>query len=227
METIISNIRQGYKNQHQPHKVTLLAMGIVFFTLSLSAQYQNATNEQKKGIIGQITQAAGDMHAMQCDFTQVKESSFLDEKITLEGKVYYKKPNKIRFEYTKPNAYVIAMDGQNMSMTSGGQKTTIPANQSKLFSEISRVMVSGVSGSGLVDSPDFDTQLSIGNTDYKVVLTPKKKEVRDLFSAIQLFVGKSDHRIRSVELIEKGGDKTTINLRNLSVNTAINDEIFR
>jgi len=227
METISSNREHAYKNRFNPRLAALVAMGLALFSVALSAQYQNATNEQKKEIINQITQAAGEMNTMQSDFTQVKESSFLDEKITLEGKVYYKKPNKIRFEYTKPNPYVIAMDGQNMSMTSGGQKTTIPANQSKLFSEISRVMISGVSGSGLVDSPDFDTQLAIGPTDYKVVLTPKKKEVRDLFSAIQLYVGKSDKRIRSVELVEKGGDKTTITLRTLSVNTMINDETFK
>ena len=206
-------------------KLTVFLIGLVYCAL-LSAQYQNATDEQRRELVNKFAQVANEMNAMQSDFTQVKESSFMDEKITFEGKVYYKKANKIRLEYTKPNPYMIIMDGQNVSMTSGGQKTTIPANQNKLFNELSKVLVGGFSGRGLVDSPDFDAQFLVGNADYKVVLNPKKKEIKDLFATIQLFVGKSDHRIRSVELFEKSGDKTTITLKNLQVNTAITDAIF-
>ena len=208
-------------------KYTVLVMGWVLCSASLSAQYQNATEEQKKELISKIVQVSNEMNTMQCDFTQVKELSFMDEKITSEGKMAFKKTNKIRWEYTKPYQWVFSMDGQNVSMTTGGKTNTIPANQSKMFNEISKVMIGGVSGSGLVDSPDFDTQFMVGSNDYKVVLTPKKKEIQDFFSSIQLFVGKADNRIRSVELIDKEGDKTTITLRNMQINATINDELFR
>jgi outer membrane lipoprotein-sorting protein len=39
-------------------------------------------------------------------------------------------------------------------------------------------------------------------------------------------VGKADNRIRSIELIDNGGDKTAITLKNLQVNTAIDDAVF-
>jgi outer membrane lipoprotein-sorting protein len=201
-------------------------MGFVFSVASLSAQYQKATEAQKKEIIDKITQAAGEMNTMQCDFIQVRELTFMDDKTTSEGKMYFKKTNKIRLEYTKPTQYVLSMDGKNLNMTSNGQITTINANQNRLFNELSKVMVGGVSGSGLVDSPDFDTQFFVGSDDYKVILTPQIKAVKDLFSAIQLYVGQRDNRIRSVELLEKSGDKMTITLKNLQINTAINDELF-
>jgi outer membrane lipoprotein-sorting protein len=50
--------------------------------------------------------------------------------------------------------------------------------------------------------------------------------MKDLFSAIQLYVGKTDNRIRSVELVEPSGDKMTITLKNVQLNVAINDEMF-
>jgi len=195
-------------------------------SFSLSAQYQNATEEQKKEIVSKITKVSGDMRSMQCDFTQVKELSFMDEKVTSEGKMFFKIPDKIRWEYTKPSRYVFSMDGQNIHMTSGGNTTTMSANQNKLFKEISNVMVGGVSGAGLVDSPDFDAQFFVGNSDYKIVLNPQKKEIKSIFSAIQLYVDKSDSRIRSVEMVEPSGDKMTITLRNVQMNTTINDELF-
>ena len=207
-------------------KIQVLIIVLIGCSVSLSAQYQNATEEQKNEIVRKITQVSNEMNSMQCDFTQVKELSFMDDKITSEGKMSYKKPNKIRWEYTKPYQYVFSMDGQNIRMTSGDKTNTIPAKQSKLFGEISKVMVGGVNGSGLVDSPDFDTQFMVGSDVCKIVLTPKKKEVKDLFSTVLLYVGKPDYRIRSVELVEKSGDKTTLTLKNVQVNIAIKDEIF-
>ena len=87
-------------------------------------------------------------------------------------------------------------------------------------------MVGGVSGAGLVDSPDFEAQFFVGGDDYKVVLVPRKKEVKDLFASIQVYVSKPDSRIRSVELLEQSGDKTTITLKNMQLNVAINDAVF-
>ena len=207
-------------------KNLVLLIGLLLCSMTLSAQYQKATKEQKDEIVSKITKASGDMTSMQCDFTQVKELSFMDDKVTMEGKMYYKKTNKIRWEYLNPYKYVFSMDGQNVRMTTNGKTEKIPLKQSKMFEGISKIMVGGVSGTGLVDSPDFDSQFMVGKDDYQIILTPKKKEIKDLFSAVQLYVGKADSRIRSVELVENGGDKTTISLKDVKVNTAINDKIF-
>ena len=209
-------------------KNLVLLICLILCSTSLSAQYQKATEEQKNEVVSKITKASGDMTTMQSDFTQVKELSFMDDKVTSEGKMYYKKTNKIRWEYVKPYKYVFSMDGQNISIKSGdGNAATMPVKSNKMFGEISRVMTGGISGSGLVNSPDFDSQFMVGKDDYQIILTPKKKEIKDLFSSVQLYIGKSDNRIRSVELIENGGDKTTITLQNVKVNAAIDDAIFK
>ena len=99
-------------------KNKLLILGLIMCSTSISAQYQNATEEQKKELISKITQVSNEMNTMQCDFTQVRELVFMDDKITSEGKMAFKKPNKIRWEYTKPYQYVFSMDGQNVRLTS-------------------------------------------------------------------------------------------------------------
>ena len=207
-------------------KNLVLLIGLLSCSMSLSAQYQKATEEQKKEIVSKISQASGEMNTMQCDFTQVKELSFMDEKVTTEGKMYYKKANKIRWEIVKPVKSAFLMDGQNIRMISGDNTNKIPVNSSKMFSGISNVLIGCVSGSGLVDSPDFDSQFMVGKDDYQIILIPKKKEIKDLFATIQLYVAKADSRIRSVELIDKDGDKMTITLKDVKVNTAIDDSIF-
>ena len=207
-------------------KYHVFLFSLFFCPIAALAQYQNATAEQKKEIVNKITQNSVNVNTMLCGFTQVKELSFLDEKVTSEGKMFYKKTNKIRWEYTVPVQYAFSTDGKTMSGTAGGKTTTVPANQRKFFDGICRVMISGITGTGLVDSSDFDTDFFVGSADYMVVLNPKKKEVTDLYSSILLYVSKTNNRVYSIELVEKTGDKTTITLNNIQVNATINDAIF-
>ena len=209
------------------NRLIYVAVGLLFFaTMFAQPAYQPATEAQKKEIVDKIIQASGTMKTMSCDFIQEKELSFMNEKVASEGKMLYKQPDKIRWEYTKPISYVFAMDGKNIFMDSGANQSRIPARSSKLFNEISNIIIGGVSGVGLIDSPDFTSQFGVGTTNYRVTLTPLKKEVQDLFSTIQLYVNKTDSRINEVELIEKGGDKTLIRLKNMQTNVTVNDEIF-
>jgi len=207
-------------------KYSVLLIGLLFCSITGSAQYQKATEEQQKEIVSKITLALNNMNTMQCDFTQVKELTFIGDKATSEGKMFYKKTNKLRWEYTAPVRYAFSTDGKNLWTTVGGKTTAVPANQRKLLAGMNKVMISGVTGTGLVSSSDFDTELFIGNDDYKIVLIPKIKEVKDLYSSIQLYVNKQSNRTQSVELVEKKGDKTTIELKNIQVNKTINDQIF-
>ncbi|MDR3250928.1 MAG: outer membrane lipoprotein carrier protein LolA [Tannerella sp.] len=204
----------------------LLLVGLFGVVASLFAQYQEATEAEKAKIAGSITGASGAMNTMICDFTQVKELSFMDEKATSEGKMYYKKENKIRWEYTKPYKYVFSTDGKDVSMTTGDRTNKTPVKSNRLFGEISKIMIGSVSGKGLVGSPDFDTQFLVGKDGYKLQLTPLKKEIKDIFSAINLFVDKSDSRVHTVELVEKSGDRTVISLKNIKINTTIDEELF-
>ena len=87
-------------------------------------------------------------------------------------------------------------------------------------------MVGGVSWAVLVDSPDFSSNFSVGQIDWQITLTPRKKEVRDLFASVRLYVVKSDGRVRRVELEEKSGDRTTITLKNVQANVAVDDALF-
>jgi outer membrane lipoprotein-sorting protein len=195
-------------------------------TMLAQSPWQPATEAQKAELIEKVKQTAAEMKTMTCDFTQVKELSFMDEKITAEGKMNYKQPDKIRWEYTKPYTFVFATDGKNIFTGTGNSSNKMPVKSSKLFSAIADIMIGGVSGSGLVDSPDFTTQVESSKNEYRVTLTPLKKEIKDLFSAVQLHIRRTDYRIYKVELIEKSDDKTSIELKNIQLNTTIRDEIF-
>jgi outer membrane lipoprotein-sorting protein len=218
----------GFMTGVRFHSTRVQFIFIVFLMLSsfVSAQYKEATPAEKDEIIGKITQSATEMKTMKCDFVQTKELSFMNENVVSEGKMLYKQTNKIRWEYIKPSKYVLAMDGINVSMSSGDKTNKIPIKTNKIFSEISNIIIGGISGAGLIDSKDFTAKFMVGASDYEIILTPLKKEVKNMFTSIQLFVDKSNNRIKSAVMTEKSGDKTTINMKNISINTTISDEMF-
>jgi outer membrane lipoprotein-sorting protein len=207
-------------------KKTIFLIYILLVSISASAQYKEASAAEKEDIVAKITQSAAEMKTMKCDFVQTKELSFMNDNVVSEGKMFFKQTDKIRWEYIKPYKYVFSTDGKNVNMSSGEKTQKIPIKASRMFGEISNIIIGGISGSGLVRSKDFSPQFMTGTNDYKIILTPLKKEIKDMFSDIQLFVNKSDNRIKTVVMTEKSGDKTTVNLKNIRINTSIDDEIF-
>jgi outer membrane lipoprotein-sorting protein len=196
------------------------------FSYSLRAQYKEATSAEQNEIINEIKKTSAEMKTMKCDFTQTKELSFMNDKVVSEGKMLYKQSDKIRWEYVKPYKYVFSMDGQNVNISYDDKQNKIPVKSSKMFSEISNIMIGGVNGSVLVNSKDFTAKFMVGTNDYKITLTPLKKEIKNLFSNVLLYINKTNSRINVIEMTEKSGDKTIINLRNIQINTPVSDEIF-
>ena len=161
-----------------------------------------------------------------CNFEQIKELSFLNDKSISKGLLFYKKPNKIRWEYKHPYSYIFIMNGEKVILQSENNKNEINLNSSKQFQQISKIILGGVSGNGLTNSSDFHIFFYTSNEDYKLQLQPLKKEIKSLFSQINLFVNKGDGSINKVEMIEKTGDKTIIRFLSMKRNMLLNDEVF-
>ncbi|MDR1813744.1 MAG: outer membrane lipoprotein carrier protein LolA, partial [Tannerella sp.] len=83
-------------------KSVLILICVLSGCFFASAQYRSATEAEKNAIVEGMKKAAEGMNSLQCDFVQVKELSFMDDKVTSEGKMFFKKPDRIRWEYVKP-----------------------------------------------------------------------------------------------------------------------------
>lgn len=192
-----------------------------------SAQiYRNASIAEEKQINEKVSANAISMKTMTCNFEQIKELSFLNDKSISKGLLFYKKPNKVRWEYKHPYSYIFIMNGEKVIIQSENNKNEINLNSSKQFQQISKIILGGVSGNGLTNSSDFHILFYTSNEDYKLQLQPLKKEIKSLFSQINLFVSKGDGSINKVEMIEKTGDKTIIRFLSMKRNMLLNDEVF-
>lgn len=205
----------------------IITIFLSLLTCMTSAQiYRNASIAEEKQINEKVSANAISMKTMTCNFEQIKELSFLNDKSISKGLLFYKKPNKVRWEYKHPYSYIFIMNGEKVIIQSENNKNEINLNSSKQFQQISKIILGGVSGNGLTNSSDFHIFFYTSNEDYKLQLQPLKKEIKSLFSQINLFVSKGDGSINKVEMIEKTGDKTIIRFLSMKRNMLLNDEVF-
>ena len=176
-------------------------------------------------IIEKINSEAMKLASMQCEFVQTKKVVLLNDRMVSKGKMFYKQSNKLRWEYTTPYTYVFVLNGSKISFGKN-QQDVIDVNQSRVFKEIASIMMNSVVGKCLSDKKSFKTTIKVSNSEYIATLIPRTKEIKRLFNTIILHFDKQQSFVVRVELIEKNGDVTTIDLKNIKKNNPVNDQVF-
>jgi outer membrane lipoprotein-sorting protein len=188
--------------------------------------FSPATEAQQKEIIQKITEASEQTKTLRCDFVQKKTISILAEEMIAEGRMFFKQKEKLKWEYTKPYQYEFVMNGDKVMINSENKKTVIEVNSSSVFREISKIIVASINGSGIFDKTKFTFQFKVGAKENIVMLTPKQKELKQMFNGMKMFFNKVDYTVNAIEIEEFNGDKTLIEMKNKVINKELKDEIF-
>lgn len=189
--------------------------------LLLPAQAQNEAQIKQ-----QINQTAAALKTMQCDFVQTKQLKLLNDRLVSKGKMCYQKSDKLRWEYTSPTSYVFILNGDKVLLKNNNRNDVIDVKQNKLFREIARIMMSSVVGNCLSDEKNFKTSIASTPTEWVATMLPLKKDMKQMFQKIILHFNKQKSMVSSVELIEKNGDQTLIELKNIRQNESISASVF-
>ncbi len=166
------------------------------------------------------------MKTMQCDFVQTKYLKMLNDKMVSHGKMYCKQSNQLHWEYTSPYSYTFILNDSKVQISQGDRKDVIDVNQSKFFKEIARIMMNSLVGKSFTDQKDFTSSIVEEGTEYVATLYPRQKQMQQMFQSLVLHFDKQKSIVSVVELIEKKGDKTVIELKNVKTNITVDEKIF-
>ena len=201
-------------------RLLILLFVFVSVHLSLTAQQSEAQIRQA------ITQAASAMKTMQCDFTQTKHLKMLNDKMTSKGRMYYQQTNRLRWEYTSPYSYTFILNDDKVLLKNKQRNDVIDVNKNKLFREIARIMMNSVVGTSLTDDKSFKSTIATNGNEWIASLLPQRKDMKQLFQKIILHFNRTNAMVKQVELIERNGDKTVIELNNIRTNEKISADMF-
>lgn len=142
------------------------------------------------------------------------------------GRMLYSKPNKLRWEYTAPYHYIFILNGQTVWMKNTQGSSKIDVAQSKMFKEITRIMMSSVLGTYVSNNRDFAVSLNGQGNNWKAILVPKKSPLKQMFKTITIYFDMRKSEVYGVKMIDKNGDATSIVLKNVEINTPVNAKNF-
>ena len=203
-------------------KITILFVMLCCSLFSISAQ-QKVDDEK---IRQQINAVASTMKTMQCDFVQTKYLKMLNDKMVSHGKMYYKQSSQLHWEYTSPYTYTFILNDSKVQISQGDRKDVIDVNQSKFFKEIARIMMNSLVGKSFTDQKDFTSSIVEEGSEYVATLYPREKQMQQMFQSLVLHFDKQKSIVSVVELIEKKGDKTVIELKNVKTNIPVDEKFF-
>jgi outer membrane lipoprotein-sorting protein len=165
------------------------------------------------------------INSMESNFTQEKYLSVMSEKIITKGHFNFKKVNMLRWEYTDPYKYVIAINKDKMFIKDNNKVTKYDINSNKMFKSINEMMVNTVQGN-LLNNKDYKPAFYENEKIYLVELTPVQKAAKDFLKNIYLYIDKTDYVVVKVKLTEPGDDYTIIDFTDRKTNQPIADEKF-
>ena len=190
-------------------KQILLSLVCCLLTVVLNAQ---GLSEQK--IIQKMASAAEKIKTVQCDFTQTKQSKMLKGEQVSEGKMFCQQPDKLRWEYTSPRASTLVLEGNEARLLKGTEQGT----RNKFIASMARMIMNSVAGKNLTDNKTLQVTAKEMPTKYVATLIPLKKDMKRLYSKLVLHFSIKQETVTEIELYEKNGDRTLIELHNIHIN---------
>ena len=204
---------------------------LVLYLMCLSALtlmgQTKLTSEQEKQVLAKMEQSSNALHSLQCDFVQSKRMKILSKEMQSKGILYFKKPDKIRWQYTTPYDYTFVMNGDKVQIKSAKSTKNIDIQGNKIFRQITTIILNTVTGGGIKNSADFDVTLFRQGDAYFAKMLPKKKEVKQVYAAIEVYFNPALPMVERIKMIEKSGEYTVVKLLSPKMNTTINESIFK
>ncbi|SKB32992.1 outer membrane lipoprotein carrier protein [Salegentibacter holothuriorum] len=203
----------------------ILSLLFLFFSLNLFAQQEISETEIAQ-FQGKMIAKANELKTLQANFIQTKKMEMITDETVSRGKLYYQNSEKLKWEYTEPQDYVIFLISDELHINDAGDKSVRNIASSKLFGKIAKLITGTISGKLLQDNENFNFSYFKENDKIIAVIIPKDKHLKQIFSEIQMQFN-AESLVEKVSLIEESGDATVIEFSEIQWNKEIPPSVFQ
>ena len=157
-------------------------------------------------------------------FTQVSHLRSVSKPKESSGMVYFKKPGKMRWEYTNPEQQLLVSDGKTMWFYVADDEQVIVQPAEDAYG--SKTPITFLSGMGKLQN-DFYMNLlpeSDPATAYKLELLPKQPQPE--LAKLVLTIDPKTYQIVHTAVYDPYGNITDVYLSNLEINVSPPDDVF-
>jgi outer membrane lipoprotein-sorting protein len=181
-------------------------------------------------LLREIDGAKASVETLSGDFTQRNRVKLFKQELTSKGRLFFRRPRQIRWEYTSPDPSTLVLDGNHATLrTPGAAPQEFDLEHDATMRAIFDQLLTWL-GPGSLQAARADYELTAGGTTAAptLVLTPRaERPVARAFSRVELRVDGKSGLLRSIALVEKNGDEKEITFTRLKKNVPLPADAFR
>ena len=197
----------------------------MFFLMATSVGAQTKMDPARATELrSKVKAQSGSTRTITSDFTQYKHLDFLSSDIESKGKLAFKAPDQIKWEYTVPFAYSVLFKNQKLYINDGGNKSSMDLGGSTIFMQLNRLIAASIRGD-MFDEAAFDIDYYTLEGHDLVHFMPKDEQFAEFIKVFHIRFGTAGE-VDMLKMIEPSGDYTQIIFSNRSQNQPLSDAIF-
>lgn len=198
---------------------------MLFLSFGVFSQEQKMSESEITAFKNSVNATAKNTKTLSTDFTQLKHMDFLSKDIETSGKMNFKSPNMLQWQYVKPYQYTIIFKNNKIFINDAGKKNNIDKGNSKMFDKLNKLIVGSVNGN-MFDENEF-TISYFKTKDFNITqLLPKDASLKKYIKKMELYFDKTGNTVSQVKMIEPSNDYTKIIFKNRVINAKIEDSVF-
>ncbi|UGU15784.1 outer membrane lipoprotein carrier protein LolA [Sinomicrobium kalidii] len=171
-----------------------------------------------------VSERATAVKTITSNFTQRKHLGFLSNDIVSGGKLAFKAPDKVKWEYTEPFEYTVVFRDEMLYINDSGKKSQVDMGSSKMFGTLNDLIVKSIRGD-MFDDNKFSITYFKKEKRNEVRFSPKDESFKKHISAF-LITFDTNGDVTGIKMTEPSGDYTHITFSNRTVNQPLDDAIF-
>lgn len=206
------------------NKVLFLVIYLCISPYFFSQENELTANEIAE-LKAKVKKKSETIQTIKSDFIQYKHLDFLSNDIETKGKLTYKAPNLVKWEYTNPYKYSVIFKDNSLHINDDGKKNIVNIGSSKLFEKINILIIKSIRGD-MFDTNEFDITYHKTKASYIVKFSLKDPDFKKVIKQFVLHFNKKNYDVAQVKMIEPSNDYTKIIFKNRVLNSTINNAIF-
>lgn len=201
-----------------------LSFLLMFFASGILSAQTQMSSDEANALKVSIKQQADATTTITSDFTQYKHLDFLSDDIESKGKLAFKAPDLVKWEYVTPFSYSLIFKDNTLYINDDGNKRHMDVGGNKIFTQLNQLITASIRGI-LFDDDQFNISYFKQNGNSLVHFIPKDAQLAEFIKAFHMTFNPTGEVIE-VKMIEPSDDYTQIIFSGRETNQSLSDALF-
>ena len=202
-----------------------IALAAALFATSLLLAAQPAKTQEATAVVSAIQKKYASINDLSSTFTQVTRIKDFDEKIASSGKVWFKKPGMMKWQYEEPWKDTIVSDGKKVWYFDSRENQVTEMKLENVWED----SLGSYTVISILEDLErlFDVRPGAGGTDERGnILLDLKQKNQEQSKQVTIAVDPQTYMLREIIIGDIFGNTTVIKLGTAEVNLDIPDSFF-